>query len=64
MGQEEEDEEFYYFVCKVQILLIVLLLTFCLVGHCSRNFRIFVVWLIEVRIRERFRRYMAGRKSD
>ena len=58
---ENEDEDYWLFVIKVQsVLILLLLLTFYVVGYCSRDFRIFVVWLSEIRNRESFRRLVAG----
>ena len=39
----EEDEAYWLFVVKVQSVLLLRLLTFCALGYCSRDFRVFVV---------------------
>ena len=49
----EENDDFWLLVIKVEFVLIILVLTFLVLGYFSRNFRVFVVWFIELRIRGR-----------
>jgi len=56
----EENEDVWLFVAQVELSLTILILIIIALGEYSREFRAFVVWFVEIQIRERFRRLLAG----